>query len=98
MTRDAQFDQLKFRDPVRARALSEALHERIEKMGREVQPAGVPYCSDACWTPHGVPAIILGPGDIAAAHAIDECVDLLQMMQCAELYRQLLMRDWLSDR
>jgi acetylornithine deacetylase len=63
-------------------------------LGRNTKPTAAPYCSDACWTPPGTPAIILGPGDIATAHAIDESIDLAQVMQCANLYRQLAMRDW----
>ena len=43
--------------------------------------AGVPYGSDACWVPDGVPAIVLGPGNIAKAHAVDECVELDQVAQ-----------------
>lgn len=69
-----------------------------ETLGRDMKPAGVPYGSDACWAPDGVPAIILGPGDIASAHAVDEYVDLAQVMQCAALYRQLLLQDWLANQ
>ncbi|MCI0363237.1 MAG: M20/M25/M40 family metallo-hydrolase [Phycisphaerales bacterium] len=69
-----------------------------ETFGRDVMPAGVPYGSDACWVPDGVPAIVLGPGNIAKAHAVDECVDLAQVMQCAAIYRQLLLQDWSENR
>jgi acetylornithine deacetylase/succinyl-diaminopimelate desuccinylase-like protein len=65
-----------------------------ETLGRDVMLAGVPYGSDACWVPDGVPAIVLGPGSIAKAHAVDECVELDQVVQCAAIYRQLLLRDW----
>lgn len=69
-----------------------------ETLGRDVEPAGAPYGSDACWAPEGVPAILLGPGDIASAHAVDECVDLVQVMQCANVYRQLLLKDWAANQ
>jgi acetylornithine deacetylase len=59
---------------------------------------GAPYGSDASWAPDGVPAILLGPGDIACAHAVDECVDLEQVMQCANVYRQLLLKDWAAKQ
>ena len=65
-----------------------------EELGRDVKPAGVPYGSDAGWMPEGVPAIILGPGDIAKAHAVNECVEIGQLTQCAAIYRQLLLCDW----
>jgi acetylornithine deacetylase len=67
-----------------------------ETLGRDVTLAGVPYGSDACWVPDGVSAIVLGPGNIAKAHAVDECVDLDQVAQCTAIYRQLLLRDWAS--
>jgi len=65
-----------------------------EVLRHDVTLAGVPYGSDACWMPEGVPAIVLGPGNIAKAHAVDECVDLNQVTQCAAIFRQLLLRDW----
>jgi acetylornithine deacetylase len=67
-------------------------------LGLHVMPAGVPYGSDAGWVPDGVPAIVLGPGNIAHAHAVDEYVDLAQVAQCAALYRQLLLQDWLPNQ
>jgi acetylornithine deacetylase len=66
----------------------------LATVGHDLMPAGAPYGSDACWLPVGVPAIVLGPGTIAKAHAVDECVDLNQVSQCAAIYRQLLLRDW----
>lgn len=49
-----------------------ALAHCSETLGRDVKPTGAPYGSDACWAPEGVPAILLGPGNIASAHAVDE--------------------------
>lgn len=77
-------------DPLVLAALSACQHE----LGQDVTPAGVPYCSDASWIPDGVPAIVLGPGDIAHAHAVDEHVELEQVIRCAAIYRQLLLHDW----
>jgi acetylornithine deacetylase/succinyl-diaminopimelate desuccinylase-like protein len=65
-----------------------------EELARPVALAAVPYSSDACWIPDGVPAIVLGPGDIAKAHAVDECIALDQVVQCAAICRQLVLRDW----
>jgi acetylornithine deacetylase len=65
-----------------------------ETLGHDVMPSGVPYGSDACWAPDGVPVVVLGPGNIAKAHAVDECIDLNQVAQCAAIYRQLVLRDW----
>ena len=40
----------------------------------------------------GVPAVILGPGDIADAHRPDEFVDPDQLDRCTEVLRQTI--DW----
>lgn len=71
-----------------------ALELYREAVGQSTQPAAVPYGSDAGWMPAGVPAIVLGPGSIAQAHAVDEFVDLDQVRQCAVIYQRLLMHDW----
>jgi acetylornithine deacetylase/succinyl-diaminopimelate desuccinylase-like protein len=71
-----------------------ALAHCSETLGRKVTPTAAPYCSDACWAPSSVPSILLGPGDISTAHAVDECVDVGQIVQCADIYRRLVMRDW----
>lgn len=34
----------------------------------------------------GVPALVLGPGDITQAHSIDEWVSIDQLLECARLY------------
>lgn len=49
---------------------------------------GVPYGSDASKLSAlaGIPSIVLGPGDIAQAHADDEWVDLDEVVAAAEIY------------
>jgi acetylornithine deacetylase len=64
---------------------------------QSIAPAGVPYGSDASWIPSNIPAIVLGPGNIAQAHAVDECVDLGQIVQGAVTYRRILEFDWLEE-
>lgn len=59
-----------------------------------VMPRGVPYGSDAGWIPRGTPAVVLGPGDIAVAHAIDEHVALSEVVHAAGIYRSILLTDW----
>ena len=63
-------------------------------LGRDVQPLGEPYGSDACWMPEGKPAIVLGPGSIEHAHAIDERVDAEQVVRCAAVLRAIMLHDW----
>jgi acetylornithine deacetylase len=38
----------------------------------------------------GRPTFVLGPGDIAQAHAVDEWVAVEQLQRCAEIYRSLM--------
>ncbi len=69
-----------------------------ETVGQAIQPGAVPYGSDAGWTPAGVPAIVLGPGNITQAHTVDEFVDLNQVQQCAVIYQELLTHAWSIQR
>jgi len=64
------------------------------ELGRQLTPAGAPYGSDASFMPHGRPAIVLGPGSIDVAHAIDERVPIAEVVQCARVFRKLMRHDW----
>ena len=44
----------------------------------------------ALWSAHGVDAIVIGPGDIAQAHAADEWVALDDLDWAVALFRALL--------
>ncbi len=37
----------------------------------------------------GIPAIVLGPGNIAQAHVVDEWVSLEQLQRALEIYTKL---------
>jgi acetylornithine deacetylase len=65
-----------------------------EELGRSLAPAGAPYGSDASYMPHGKPAIVLGPGSIDVAHAVDERVPIVEVVQCARVYHKLMTHDW----
>jgi acetylornithine deacetylase len=65
-----------------------------EELGLPLAPTGAPYGSDACYMPGGNPAIVLGPGSIDFAHAVDERVPIVEVVQCACVYRKLMMHDW----
>jgi acetylornithine deacetylase len=57
------------------------------------QIVGVPYGSDASKLAQlGIPTIVLGPGDISQAHTAEEYVDLEELEQAEEIYRQLIMK------
>jgi len=53
--------------------------------------AAAPYGTDAAWVPGRSPAIVLGPGSIEHAHAVDEQIDLGDVCRCAHIYLEILM-------
>ena len=68
-------------------AASSALTAR----GRAVSVEGAPYGTDASKISRGagVPAIVLGPGDIAQAHTDDEWIAIDEVADAALIYAQL---------
>lgn len=56
------------------------------------EPIGVPYGTDASkLTPAGIPCIVLGPGDIAQAHTVDEFVEVADVEKAVEIYRRIML-------
>jgi acetylornithine deacetylase len=51
---------------------------------------GEPYGTDAAWTNGRCPSIVLGPGNIRSAHAVDEHIDLEELRQAVEIYKQIM--------
>ena len=68
-----------------------------EALSAAVKPFVRSICALDFWTEaalfmaHGIDAIVIGPGDIAQAHAADEFVTLDDLDWAVGLYRQLLM-------
>jgi acetylornithine deacetylase len=62
--------------------------------GAQIELAGAPYGTDASWVSDLVPALVLGPGSIVSAHAIDEQVDINEVVLCAKIYRDILLTDY----
>lgn len=58
-----------------------AAHERI--MGKGPRLRGVPYGSDLrLFTNHAaMPAVLYGPGDVALAHAVDESIEVHEILE-----------------
>ena len=65
-----------------------ALLEAIQGvLGRTPAVAGVPYGTDAGpLAEAGLPAVVLGPGDIAQAHTKDEWIDLDELSAAVDVY------------
>ncbi|WP_172327894.1 M20 family metallopeptidase [Mangrovicoccus sp. HB161399] len=59
--------------------------------GRSGPALGVPYGSDATKMVNvaGVPTIVFGPGNIAQAHAVDEHVEVAQVVEAAVMLAEL---------
>lgn len=55
---------------------------------------GVPYGTDASWISDRAPALVLGPGSIVSAHAIDEEIEIAEVVQGAEIYREIMLTDF----
>ena len=68
-----------------------ASHPFVELCSRTVgAPAGVaPYGTDASELQVIAPCVVLGPGDIAQAHAPEECVSIAELAAAVPLFMQL---------
>ncbi len=67
--------------------------ELLREAGLESSLCGVPFGSDASkLSRRGIPSIIIGPGSIDRAHAAVEYVELSQVQQAFDFYRNFLLR------
>jgi len=67
--------------------------EVLSGMGLDGMLCGVPFGSDASkLSRQGIPSLIIGPGSIDQAHAADEFVELAQIAQAADFYRNFILR------
>jgi succinyl-diaminopimelate desuccinylase len=65
----------------------------VGEAGYSPDVIGVPYGSDASkLTRAGTPCVIFGPGRIEQAHAIDEYVDMDEVVRGAEMLVELASR------
>ncbi|MSU49003.1 MAG: M20 family peptidase [Opitutus sp.] len=65
----------------------------LSERGREAEPCGVPFGSDASkLSRQGVPSIVFGPGSIDQAHGAVEFVDLAEVEAAAGFYRDFILR------
>jgi acetylornithine deacetylase len=54
------------------------------------RPGTVAFGSDSVTFRHYLQLVLLGPGNIAHAHSIDEHVDIRQLVKATEIYRRLI--------
>lgn len=55
--------------------------------------AGAAYGTDAAWVADHAPTIVLGPGGIETAHAVDEHVEIEEVVSAARIYYDLLLSE-----
>jgi acetylornithine deacetylase ArgE len=61
-------------------------------LGR-AEPVGVPYGTDASkLADAGLPSVVLGPGDIAQAHTVDEWIEIAELERAVDVYVELVKR------
>jgi acetylornithine deacetylase len=71
-------------------AVAEAVRDEL---GRPAEFAGVPWGSDMRhFTARGIPCTMLGTGGIERAHAVDECVELSELVTLARALARVLVR------
>jgi acetylornithine deacetylase/succinyl-diaminopimelate desuccinylase-like protein len=68
----------------------EALLICRDVVGNDVQIQGAPYGTDAAWIGRVCPALVLGPGDIRFAHAVDERISVNELLQGVEVYKRIM--------
>ena len=62
----------------------------VEKHGMDPGPVVNFWTEASLFAQAGIPAIVLGPGNIAQAHVLDEWVSLEQLQRALEIYTQLV--------
>lgn len=62
-----------------------------EVLGRDAEAKGATFWTDAGLLNGlaGIPTLVLGPGDIACAHGVDERIEVKQLAQAARIYAGL---------
>lgn len=79
--------------PVDERIVQIALWAQKQVLGRPSRPGGFSAGSDMSKLRSvGIPTVILGPGSLAQAHAVDEFVAADQVIQAVSIYRQIATR------
>ena len=62
----------------------------LERHGIDSTPIGVPYGTDASlFAAAGLNCVVIGPGDIAQAHTVDEWIELDQLKHACALFQDM---------
>lgn len=78
-------------DPSGAEGFIAHVGRTLRGLGLPDAPLGVPFSTEASDLSHaGIPTVVLGPGDIAAAHTRDESVEVSQVERAVDVYLALM--------
>lgn len=81
-------------DPTASEGFSRQLGALLEGMDLPGEPTGAGYGSHAgTLASAGIPAVVLGPGDIAQAHTADEWLNLDQLERAVAVYLAIMQAD-----
>lgn len=73
--------------------LVEALQEGARSLGIEARLAGRPYGSDASFlSTKGIVPVVFGPGDDRVAHALEESIEVAEVVTAAEVLAEAVCR------
>jgi acetylornithine deacetylase ArgE len=76
--------------PTDSEAVEKAM-AAVRKVRSRAEPVGVPYGTDASKLAEaGLLSIVLGPGDIAQAHTVDEWIEVEELERAVEVYFELV--------
>ncbi len=76
-------------------ALTRHVQQALTTLSLPTTGKGVPFCTDAGdLDAAGIPAIVIGPGDIAQAHTKDEWIALEQIDKGVDLYQAIMSQPW----
>lgn len=80
-------------DPSGGERFAASVQATLASLGLPDEIGGVPYGTDASqFGEQGIPAIVLGPGDIAQGHTHDEWLDLAELERGVTVYGELMRR------
>jgi acetylornithine deacetylase ArgE len=65
--------------------------EVVRRVLGRAEPVGVPYGTDGSKLAEaGLPTVVIGPGDIAQAHTVDEWIEIEQLERAVEVYVEIV--------
>jgi len=78
-------------DPKGGEAFFAPVQQTLASLGLPSELKGVPYGTDGSTLgAAGIPVVVLGPGNIARAHTVDEYLELEQLERAIEVYGALM--------